>query len=83
MFVRGFRAECCRVLREQHLAGGKGYSVGIPPEPCADFLPSDKSSQQVTAKREGRDERVRGREGTLTQSCLRGMECFNVKDGPL
>lgn len=44
--------------------GGKGYSIGIPPELCADFLPSDKSSQGVTAKREGRggDGRVRGRE---------------------
>ncbi len=61
MFVRGFGDEHYRVLREEHLARGKGYSMGIPPEPepCAEFLPSDKSSQQVTAKWEGqgRDER--------------------------
>lgn len=86
MFVQGFGDERYRVLREEHLAGGKGYSIRIPPEPepCAEFLPSDKSRQQVTAKREGqgRDERARGRGGTLTQSCLRGMEHF-VKDGPL
>lgn len=42
-------------MREEHLAGGKGYSIRIPPEPepCAEFLPSDKSRQQVTVKREG------------------------------
>lgn len=56
MFVRGFGDERYHVLREEHLAGGKGYSIRIPPEPepCAEFLPSDKSRQQVTVKREGR-----------------------------
>lgn len=86
MFVWGFGDEHYCVFREEHLVGGKGYSIGIPPEPepYAEFLPSDKSRQQVTAKWEGQggDERVRGREGTLTQSCLRGMECFG-KDGLL
>lgn len=56
MFVRGFGDERYHVLREEHLAGGKGYSIRIPPEPepCAEFLPSDKSRQQVTVKRDGR-----------------------------
>lgn len=85
MFVWGFGDDNYHVLREEHLVGGKGYSIRIPPEPelCAEFLPSDKSSQQVTAEKEGRqrDERIGGeRRGTLTQSCLRGTECF-VKDG--
>lgn len=88
MFVRGFGDERYHVLREEHLAGGKGYSIRIPPEPepCAEFLPSDKSRQQVTVKREGRGvwrgPGGEGRAGALTQSCLRGMEHF-VKDGPL
>lgn len=67
MFVRGFRVEHYRVFRVEHLAGGKGYSIRIPPEPepCAEFLPSDKSRQQATVKWEGqgRDERARGRVG--------------------
>lgn len=47
MFVRGFGDERYHVLREEHLARGKGYSIGIPPgpEPSAEFLPSDKSRQ--------------------------------------
>lgn len=73
MFVRGFGDERYRVLREEHLAGGKGYSIRIPPEPepCAEFLPSDKSRQQVTAKREGQGRDEKGeREGRDVNSIL-------------
>lgn len=79
MFVRGFGDEHYHVLREEHLAGGKGYSIGIPlgPEPGAEFLPSDKSQQlsHCDAVREGRGTGGWGRRG-LTQSCLRGMKHF-------
>lgn len=78
MFVRGFGDEHYHVLREEHLARGKGYSIGIPPgpEPGAEFLPSDKSRQlshRDAVREEGRGERGAG---GLTQSCLRGMEHF-------
>lgn len=52
---------------------GKGYSIGIPPEPCTEFLPSDKSRQQVSVKLEGWGE-MRERGGALTQSGPRGRE---------
>lgn len=74
MFVGGFGDERYHVLREEHLAGGKGYSIGIPPgpEPGAEFLPSDKS-RQLSHRDAVREE---GTEGGLTQSCRRGMEHF-------
>lgn len=37
--------------------------MGIPPEPCAEFLPSDKSRQQVSVKLEGQ-----GRDGRSVNS---------------
>lgn len=56
---------------------GKGYSIGIPLEPqlCTEFLPSDKSSRQVTEKQEGqwRDKRVKGRKGALLNLALYKM----------
>lgn len=70
MFVRGFGDEHYCVVSEEHLAGVKGYSIRIPPELCAEFLPSDKSTQQVTGRGRGG---MRERGGRLTQSCLRGM----------
>lgn len=78
MFVRGFGDEHYRVVSEEHLAGVKGYSIRIPPELCSEFLPSDKSRQQVTGRGRGG---MRERGGRLTQSCLRRMGRF-IKDGP-
>lgn len=71
MFVRGFGDERYHVLREEHLARGKGYSIGIPPgpEPGAEFLPLDKSRRPSHCE-------AGGGGGGLTQSCLRGMEHF-------
>lgn len=55
MFVRGFGDERYHVLREEHLARGKGYSIGIPPgpEPGAEFLPSDKSRRPSHCEADG------------------------------
>lgn len=86
MFVWGFGDERYCVLREEHLVRGKGYSIGIPPkpEPCAEFLPSDKSRQQVTAKGEGRDINsiLSEKNGVLSKGCpsvkclFYLMQCF-------
>lgn len=50
--IWGWTLQC---LERGTSGGGKGYSIRIPPEPepSAEFLPLDKSWQQVSVKQEG------------------------------